>query len=112
MTMFNNQQVQEIRELYAKGAKQIDLAKKYGTRQTNISKIVSGTTHRLAPGPITLMGRAKGERHPKCTISKEEVTDIRLLHELGYSFKEIAERMNVSQSQARAIALNLVRKDG
>jgi transcriptional regulator len=112
MTIFNNAQILEMRELYAAGATQAELGKRFGTRQTNVSKIVSGQTHKDAPGPITQTGRASGERHPLRKLTTQQVQDIRLYRELGMSYREIADTFGVSPGQVRSIALGEARVNG
>ncbi|MDN4477946.1 hypothetical protein QQX10_06700 [Demequina sp. SYSU T00039] len=45
-------QVVELRESYAAGARQVDLAARFGISQTAVSAIVSGRTRAAAGGPV------------------------------------------------------------
>ena len=54
-------QVVELREAYAGGARQVDLAARFGIAQTSVSAIVSGRTRAAAGGPIAASSpRARG----------------------------------------------------
>lgn len=44
--------IREIRRLYAEGARQRDLAHRFGVEQPAISKIVHGDHYKLMPGPV------------------------------------------------------------
>ena len=104
MTILNNEQVRQIREAYAKGALQKDLGKQYGLRQTTISKVVCGETHIDAGGPITHMGRAKGNRHPLAKMTEAAVLEMRFMHDaLETPPSELAAMFGITVGQARAI---------
>ena len=104
MTILNTVQVREMREAYAKGALQKDLASKYKTRQTNVSKIVSGETHIDAGGPITRTFRASGERHPLAKMTAAKVLEMRFMRDvLDTPISELATAFGITTGQARAI---------
>jgi hypothetical protein len=112
MTILTEQAVIEIREAYASGVTQKELADLYRCRQTNISKIVRGDTRANVAGPLIQTGRASGERHGLSKLTTAQVKELRLHRELGYTFKELGVIFGIGQTQARQIALGLARKDG
>ena len=113
MTILNDDQVTQIRAAYAKGARQVDLAKRFGVRQTTISSVVTGVLHRKAPGPITNTFRATGERHGLVKLSSEQVDELRLTREIQpMSYRDLGNLFGISPSQARAICIGKVRKNG
>lgn len=112
MTTISDQSVIEIREAYASGVTQAELAKLYQCRQTNISKIIRGDTRANVAGPLSQPGRASGERHGLSKLTTAQVIEIRGLRELGVKFKDIAGMFSISQTQARQVALGLARKNG
>lgn len=113
MTTLTNTQVHAIRNLYAKGAKQIDLAKHFKVRQTTISSVVTGILHKDAPGPITHTFRASGERHGLARVTTAQVEELRLTKQIqDISYRELGKMFGISASQARAIAIGEARKNG
>jgi predicted DNA-binding protein (UPF0251 family) len=112
MSFISAEQAEAIRNEYAKGATQKSLGLKYGTRQTNISRIVMGQTHKKAGGPLFTIGRAEGERHGLVKLTTAQVQDLRLYRELGYTYAELSEKFGISRCQCRAIAIGQARKNG
>lgn len=113
MTTLTNTQIHAIRNLYAKGAKQIDLANHFGVRQTTISSVVTGLLHKDAPGPITHTFRASGERHGLAKLSTAQVEQLRLTKQMqDISYRALAKQFGITASQARAICLLKARKNG
>ena len=113
MSKIDNNQVQKIRELYAEGHSQSRIAMRFGIRQTNVSKIVRGDTHRNAPGPINKVGRATGERHGLTKLSTEEVGQMRTMRtELGTSYNDLSRVFNLSPTQCRLICTGVARVNG
>lgn len=109
----NDAQVQQIRQLYADGQSQSQIAKSFGMRQTNVSKIVRGDTHKNAPGPINKVGRASGERHGLTKLSTEEVAQMRTMRtELGTSYNDLSRVFNLSPTQCRLICMGVARVNG
>lgn len=109
----NDAQVQQIRQLYADGQSQSQIAKSFGMRQTNVSKIVRGDTHKNAPGPINKVGRASGERHGLTKLSTEEVAQMRTMRtELGTSYNDLSRVFNLSPTQCRLICMGVARLNG
>jgi transcriptional regulator with XRE-family HTH domain len=84
-----NAQVREVREKFAEGARQADLAAEYGISQNTVSSLVLGRTRRPAGGPIS-PGTAQ-------KLNVEEVRRIR--HDLatGSSQVDLAHQYGVSQ---------------
>lgn len=89
-------QVREVREKFAEGARQTDLAAEYGISQNTVSSLVLGRTRRPAGGPLS-PGTAQ-----KLTV--EEVRRIR--HDLatGSSKVDLAHQYGVSQQMISHIA--------
>jgi DNA-binding transcriptional regulator YiaG len=109
----NDAQVQQIRLLYQDGLSQSKIAMRFGMKQTNVSKIVRGDTHRNAPGPINKVGRATGERHGLTKISTEEVGQMRNMRtELGTSYNDLSRIFNLSPTQCRLICMGVARVNG
>lgn len=113
MTILNNTQVHAIRNLYAKGARQIDLANHFKVRQTTISSIVTGLLHKDAPGPLTHTHRASGQRHGLAKLSTKQVEELRLAREIQpLSYRDLGKMFGITASQARAICIGKARKNG
>jgi DNA-binding MarR family transcriptional regulator len=113
MTTLTDTQVHAIRNLYAKGARQIDLAKHFKVRQTTISSVVTGILHKDAPGPLTHTFRASGERHGLSKLTTEQVEQLRLAREIQpLSYRELGKMFGITASQARAICIGKARKNG
>lgn len=114
MTILSDTQVHAIRNLYAKGAKQIDLAKHFGVRQTTISSVVMGLLHKSAPGPITHTFRATGQRHGLAKLTSAQVQDLRLTKEIQptISYRDLGKMFDICASQARAISTGKARTRG
>ena len=113
MTTLTDTQVHAIRNLYAKGAKQIDLAKHFKVRQTTISSVVTGLLHKDAPGPLTHTHRASGERHGLAKLTTSQVEELRLTKQIqDISYRDLGKMFGITASQARAIYVGKARKNG
>lgn len=112
MTILNDTEVILLREDYANGASQQELADAYGVSQTNVSKIVLGHTRLRAGGPLKPQGPAEGMRHGRTVLSTATIEELRADRELGFSYSALARMYGTSVSHARAIALNEVRRHG
>ncbi len=82
------EEVIEIREAYAKGAKRGVLAKKYNVSATTIKRVVIGEVYKNVGGSIT--HRAKG------VIPKVPFEKIWEYHIGGFSHREIAEKLDMN----------------
>jgi plasmid maintenance system antidote protein VapI len=89
-------QVRELREKYAAGAKQVQLADEYGVRQNTVSSLVTGRSRLEAGGPI-LPGRSR-------KVSSEEVVAIREAVAAGTPRAEVSARYGISHQMVSNIA--------
>jgi transcriptional regulator with XRE-family HTH domain len=99
-------QVVELRERYAAGERQVDLAAAFGVKQTTVSAIVTGKTRAAAGGPIATPAQAK-KKPPsttrpatasarKAALTTDQVEAIRARVEEGESRAAVAEALGVS----------------
>ena len=89
-------QVRELREKYAAGARQVQLAAEYGVRQNTVSSLVTGRSRQDAGGPI-MPGRAR-------KVTSAEVVAIREAVAAGTGRAEVAERYGISHQMVSNIA--------
>lgn len=89
-------QVRELREKYAAGARQVQLAAEYGVRQNTVSSLVTGRSRLEAGGPI-LPGRSR-------KVSSEEVVAIREAVAAGAPRSEVSARYGISHQMVSNIA--------
>jgi DNA-binding transcriptional regulator YiaG len=91
-----DEQVRELREKFASGARQVDLAAEYGISQNSVSSLVIGRTRRSAGGPLSLG-----------TAQKLDAEEVRLIREKlasGTSQTALAREHGVSQQMIGQIA--------
>jgi transcriptional regulator with XRE-family HTH domain len=89
-------QVRELREKYAAGARQVQLAEEYGVRQNTVSSLVTGRSRVEAGGPI-LPGKSR-------KVSSEQVVAIREAVAAGTPRAEISARFGISHQMVSNIA--------
>jgi hypothetical protein len=89
-------QVRELREKYAAGARQVQLAAEYGIRQNTVSSLVTGRSRQEAGGPI-MPGKAR-------KVTSEEVVAIREAVAAGEPRAEVASRYGISHQMVSNIA--------
>lgn len=89
-------QVRELREKYASGARQVQLAEEYGVRQNTVSSLVTGRSRLEAGGPI-LPGKSR-------KVTSGEVVAIREAVAAGSPRSEIAARYGISHQMVSNIA--------
>jgi hypothetical protein len=97
-----------IRQAYADGARQDDLAAEWGLGQPTIGKIIRGERWGTAGGPITVGAkrRATGLRNVNGKLNPEQVAEIRRIYALGgTSQAAIAARFGVSQASVSSLIL-------
>lgn len=97
-------QVVRLRELYAAGARQVDLATKFGIAQTAVSAIVNGRTRAAAGGPIATRSvpgatpaATATPRSPRKTLSDEQIEQVRRRVADGEKRTEIAADLGISR---------------
>lgn len=94
-------EVVRLRERYAAGARQVDLATEFGIAQTAVSAIVNGRTRAAAGGPIATRAphsapqRAAGS--PRKTLSDEQIEHVRRRVAEGDKRAEIAADLGISR---------------
>ncbi|KQR52390.1 hypothetical protein ASF88_12670 [Leifsonia sp. Leaf336] len=89
-------QVRELREKYAAGARQVQLADEYGVRQNTVSSLVTGRSRLEAGGPI-LPGKSR-------KVTSEEVVAIREAVAAGTPRADISARYGISHQMVSNIA--------
>lgn len=89
-------QVRELREKYASGARQVQLAEEYGVRQNTVSSLVTGRSRLEAGGPI-LPGKSR-------KVTSEEVVAIREAVAAGNPRSDLAARYGISHQMVSNIA--------
>ncbi|WP_295121875.1 hypothetical protein [uncultured Leifsonia sp.] len=89
-------QVRELREKYASGARQVQLAEEYGVRQNTVSSLVTGRSRLEAGGPI-LPGKSR-------KVTSEEVVAIREAVAAGNPRSEVAALYGISHQMVSNIA--------
>ncbi|QNE34915.1 hypothetical protein [Leifsonia shinshuensis] len=89
-------QVRELREKYAAGARQVQLAAEYGVRQNTVSSLVTGRSRQEAGGPI-MPGKAR-------KVTSAEVVAIREAIAAGAPRAEVSERYGISHQMVSNIA--------
>ncbi|MEY9853914.1 transcriptional regulator with XRE-family HTH domain [Leifsonia sp. EB41] len=89
-------QVRELREKYAAGARQVQLAAEYGVRQNTVSSLVTGRSRQEAGGPI-MPGKAR-------KVTSAEVVAIREAVAAGAPRAEVSERYGISHQMVSNIA--------
>lgn len=100
-----NREVFEIRKLRSEGMRLKDLAKRFEMSLASISGIVVGKNWSHLPGPLTVVGQARGERHGNSKLSAEEVREIRRLRQKErMSLQDLAEKFGVSRPTISEIA--------
>lgn len=91
-----DEQVREVREKFAAGARQIDLAAEYGISQNTVSSLVLGRTRRSAGGKLS-----------PGTAQKLTVDDVRRIRDdlaAGLSREVLAQNFGVSHQMISHIA--------
>lgn len=96
-------QVREVREKFAAGARQVDLAREYGVSQNTVSSMVTGRSRQDAGGPITRSRRRK--------LTPEDVLAIRSDLAEGAASADIANRYGISQQMVSQISTGLAHAD-
>ena len=91
----SDEQVRRMREAFAAGARQTDLAAEYGVGQNTVSSIVRGKTRADAGGPISAPSARK--------LSDADVDQIRQEVAAGTSQRALAERFGVSRQLIGAV---------
>ncbi|GAA4152214.1 hypothetical protein [Leifsonia shinshuensis] len=89
-------QVRELREKYAAGARQVQLAAEYGVRQNTVSSLVTGRSRQDAGGPI-IPGKAR-------KVTSAEVVAIREAVAAGTPRAEVSARYGISHQMVSNIA--------
>lgn len=91
--------VVRLRERYAAGERQVDLAAQFGIAQTAVSAIVNGRTRAAAGGPIAA-GRAPSPStpvQPRKRLSPEQIEQVRRRVADGEKRVEIAADLGISR---------------
>lgn len=99
-------QVVELRERYAAGARQVDLAKAYGVRQNTVSSLVLGRSRVSAGGPIAAPTASKPKKAAtqkpatalggKAPMTSEQVAEVRARVAGGEARAAVAAALGVS----------------
>lgn len=84
----SDEQVRRMRESFAAGARQTDLAAEFGVGQNTVSSIVTGRTRASAGGPM-VVGRAS-------KLSEDDVVRIREASAAGAPQRALAAQFDVS----------------
>ncbi|WP_291524131.1 helix-turn-helix domain-containing protein [Branchiibius sp. NY16-3462-2] len=105
-------EVVRLRELYAAGARQVDLATEFGIAQTAVSAIVNGRTRASAGGPIATRSLRSASAPatsprpaaaPRKTLSAEQIEQVRRRVASGEKRTEIAADLGISRSTIDSI---------
>lgn len=94
-------EVVRLRERYAAGARQVDLATEFGIAQTAVSAIVTGRTRVAAGGPLA----ARPDRHAprpapassRKVLSPDQIEQVRRRVAAGEKRTEIAADLGISR---------------
>lgn len=90
-----DEEIVRLRERFASGERQTELASEYGITQNAVSSIVTGRTRASAGGPITVGRRRK--------LTPEDASAIRSALAEGVSVNVICERYPISQQMVSLI---------
>jgi len=99
-------QVVELRERYAAGARQTELAREYGIAQNSVSAIVTGRTRAAAGGPIaerTPRGPAAAPAAPRMRLTEETVAEVKRRVGDGERRAEVAAALGISKHTVDSI---------
>jgi predicted transcriptional regulator len=88
-------QVRLVRELYAEGRTQSQLAGMFGVSVSSISRVIRGETYTAADGPIERHGQ-KGEHNGRRKLREEDVRAIRVRAKQGEKHEALAQAYGVS----------------
>jgi hypothetical protein len=102
--------VSEIRELYALGVPQPDLSRSFGTSQSTISRLVlaqSWTADAAACRRKRNRTRTTGVNNFNAKLNPDSVRQMRSLFDAGSSVTEIASKFGVAPTTAKKVAHRL-----
>jgi len=99
-TVLTEDNVREIRKLYATGLMQLQIAERFGVSEANIGCIVRGETWAHLDDCIAILRR---KRHKKAKLTEERVRAIRDAHAIGFTQRQVAERFGISSATASLI---------
>lgn len=107
---FSGSAIRSIREEYALGTSQHDLAETHDCSRSLIAQIVRGEIYCDAPGPTNVDPSDRIGGWNK-RITDEEIEEIRARRRSGEEFLSIADDFGISDSYARQIAVGERRAD-
>ncbi len=97
MARLSDADVVRLRERYAAGARQVELAEEFGVAQTSVSAIVSGRTRAHVGGPIA----ERAPRAPRPQVNPTPTTRTRLTDGV---VAQVRERVGVGEGRAEVAA--------
>lgn len=89
-------QVSEVREKFAGGVRQVDLATEYGVPQNTVSSMVTGRSRRIAVGPIS---RSRARK-----LTPADMIAIRGDLAVGIPRPEVERRYGITQQMVSRIS--------
>ncbi|GMA36281.1 hypothetical protein [Demequina litorisediminis] len=109
MTRLSDDDVARLRERYATGERQADLAVAFGVSQTSVSALVTGRTRADAGGPLA-QAPAKPPRasrstqaSPRVRLTDEVVAQVRRRVGEGEARAEVASGLGISKASVDSI---------
>mgnify|MGYP005757074975 CR=1 FL=1 len=106
MARLTDAQVVRLRERYAAGERQVDLAAAFGIAQNSVSAIVTGRTRAGAGGPIAESpARAKPTRasSPRTRLTEETAAEVRRRVGDGERRADVAAALGISRFSVDSI---------
>ena len=100
----NCARVREIRQAYASGEAQHNLALRFELAQSTLSDLIRGVTWKHCNGPVNC------QKHANAKLSCEQVVKVREARTKGRKIKDIAAEFNVSESYISGIVWDKLRK--
>lgn len=102
--LFTDQQVVEMRKMYADGATVSQVAKQFGATNRKASTVIGGRKYKNLPGACTHRLRSsRGSDHPLARLDEETVIEIRELIAQGHSFNDVKLRFVLTVNQLSKI---------
>ena len=102
-TRLTDAEVVDLREKYARGVRQVDLAAEYGISQNTVSSLVVGRSRAAAGGPITRSGARK--------LGPDDVVAIRRAAADGTPADDLATTYSVTQQMISNIVTGRAYRD-
>ena len=100
----NGKVAEDIRNRFAAGEDLRLIANEFLITERTAMRVFNGIRYASAGGPITRMGRRRGEKHPHAKLKDDQVKSIRNMYSTGhYRQIDVAEFFGTSRSVVSAV---------